>query len=287
MEKKRFKKIYIEITNVCNMKCSFCKPGKRNARFMKKEEFEIVVEKIKKYTNLITLHVKGEPLIHPELLEILDICDKSNIFVNITTYGTLLKEKIEVLKNAKSLRQLNISLHSIKKSDGFQKSLNEYLSDIIAGVKMLGNKPYISYRLWNLSDIKENSENKELLELLEKEYNIENLLEKAKNNQFIELQEKVFINQDIEFTWPDIELDIINNEGTCMGLRNQIAILSNGDVVPCCLDQDGNIKLGNIFEDDLEDIINSEKCLEIIKGFEENKLIHRLCKTCGFVSKFK
>ena len=170
---------------------------------MKKEEFEIVVEKIKKYTNLITLHVKGEPLIHPELLEILDICDKSNIFVNITTNGTLLKEKIEVLKNAKSLRQLNISLHSIKKSDGFQKSLNEYLSDIIAGVKMLGNKPYISYRLWNLSDIKENSENQKLLELLEKEYNIENLLEKAKNNQFIELQEKVFINQDIEFTWPN------------------------------------------------------------------------------------
>mgnify|MGYP003296072727 CR=1 FL=1 len=68
-------------------------------------------------------------------------------------------------------------------------------------------------------------------------------------------------------------LDIINNEGTCMGLRNQIAILANGDVVPCCLDSEACILLGNIFETSLEDILNSEKSQNIIKGFQNGKLI--------------
>jgi len=287
MEKKRFKKIYIEITNVCNMNCSFCKPNKRENLFMKKEQFFNVIKEIRNYTNLIALHVKGEPLLHPELEEILEICEKNSILVNITTNGTLLKEKIEILKKSKALRQLNISLHSIEKNSRYKKSTAEYLKEIFESVKILENKPFISYRLWNLKDISDNIANKEILTLLEKEYGIENLVEKAKINQFIELDEKIFVNQDIEFTWPDLELEEINKEGTCMGLRNQVAILSNGDVVPCCLDQNGDIKLGNIYEEKFEKIIFSEKSLEIIKGFESNKLIHKLCKTCGFIKKFE
>lgn len=290
MEKKRFRKIYIEITNICNLKCSFCKSSKRNPKVMAPEEFEKIILKIKPYTNLIALHVKGEPLTHPRLKQILNICDKYNILVNLTTNGTLLYENIEVLKNSKSLRQINISLHSIGKSkESFVKSQNQYLNDIFKSVKLLNqkNNPYISYRLWNLKNISENDENNFILNALEEEYDIKNLIEEAKKNEFIELDKQIFLNQDIEFEWPDINGKILEEEGCCFGLRNQIAILSNGDVVPCCLDQNADIKLGNIFESELEDIIKSKKSLEIIKGFEQHKLIHRLCKTCGFIKKFK
>ena len=290
MEKKRFRKIYIEIINVCNLKCSFCKPSNRKEKIMTTEEFEEVILKIKEYTNLIALHVKGEPLMHPNLKQILDVCDKNNIQVNITTNGTLLYENIEVLENSKSLRQINISLHSIGKSnENFKKTEEQYLKDIFKAVKQLNqkNNPYVSYRLWNLKNNTENDENDFILNDLEKEYDIKKLKEEAKQKEFIELDKKIFLNQDLEFEWPDINKEETRDEGTCLGLRNQIAILSNGDVVPCCLDQNADIKLGNIFESELEDIIESKKSMEIKKGFEENKLVHKLCKTCGFITKFK
>lgn len=290
MEKKRFQKIYIEILNTCNLKCSFCKESNRISKIMSEEDFEKVILKIKKFTNLIALHVKGEPLMHPELEDILKICEVNNILVNITTNGTLLLEKVDILAKSNSVRQINISLHSIRKSQNdFVKSEDSYLKDILEAVKILKqkNNPYISYRLWNMKNISENDENIKILKALEKEYDIKDLIEKAKENEFIELDSKVFLNQDIEFGWPDIEGKILREEGTCLGLRNQLAILSNGDVVPCCLDQNADIKLGNIFEKEIEEILESEKSKELIKGFEENKLVHKLCKTCGFIAKFE
>lgn len=290
MKKKRFQKIYIEILNTCNLKCSFCKESNRTSKVMNIEEFKDVILKVKKYTNLIALHVKGEPLMHPELEQILNVCDENNVFVNITTNGTLLLEKIDILSKSSHLRQINISLHSLSKSKKeFSKTQEKYLADIFKAAEILKkqNNPYISYRLWNLKNISENDENISVLKAIEENYGFKDLYEEAKKNEFIELDEKVFLNQDIEFKWPDIKGEILRESGTCLGLRNQIAILSNGDVVPCCLDQNADIKLGNIFESTLEEILEKDKCKELIKGFEENRLVHKLCKTCGFIDKFK
>ena len=289
MEKKRFQKIYIEITNICNMDCSFCKKTNRNPQSMTIEEFEKIILKIKPYTNIVALHVKGEPLIHKNLKEILEICEKYDILVNLTTNGSLILEKIDILRKSKALRQLNISLHSMNKNKCENKKSNEkYIQDIFEAIQILDNenKPYISYRLWNLKQLSQNEENIYILKFLEKAYGLNGLIEKAKQNEYIELSEKIFLNQDIEFSWPDVSKKEIQGKGTCLGLRNQIAILCNGDVVPCCLDQDGDIKLGNIFEEELENILNSKKSLETIKGFEENRKIHKLCKTCGFCKRF-
>lgn len=285
MEKKRFKKIYIEITNICNLKCSFCPDTKRKKTFMKVKDFEKIIKQIKKYTNLIALHVKGEPLMHPELEEILGICDSENINVNITTNGTLLYEKRNILINSSALRQINISLHSINENANMNST---YLNNVFEAVKKITNERniYISYRLWNLKDISENDCNLHILKKLEDEYNYTELPNKAKYSEFIKLKENVFLNQDTKFEWPSIGNKEISTEGTCLGLRNQIAILVNGDVVPCCLDQNGEIKLGNIFEINIDDILNSDLSIKIKKGFEEGKVLHNLCKKCGYRTKF-
>ena len=86
---KKFRKIYIEITNVCNLKCSFCSEVTKKRRFMTKEEFELILKKINKYTDYIYLHVKGEPLLHKEIIEFIKMASKYNIKVNLTTNGTL------------------------------------------------------------------------------------------------------------------------------------------------------------------------------------------------------
>ena len=231
-----FKKIYIEITNICNLKCKFCPDTSRVKAYMTTEKFEKIIKKIHTYTNLVCLHVKGEPLLHNNLEEILRILEKYKIKANITTNGTLIKDKLDILKKHKSVRQINISLHSITQNDILYK---EYLKDIFESVEELENI-IISYRLWNLKTIEENDINNEIIKEIENHYKIENLKENLSKNEFLKIKENVFINQDIEFTWPDIKKENIIEQGKCLALKEQIAILVDGTVVPCCLDNNGD-----------------------------------------------
>lgn len=293
--KKRFKKVYIEITNGCNLNCSFCAESKRTKKMLSIEEFEEIISKIKEYTNLVTFHVKGEPLLHPNLKEFLDICDENNILVNITTNGSLLKENISILKEAKALRQLNLSIHSIydknilKNVADVEKFQKEYMDNLFLSVRDIVNvnKIYISYRLWNLANEEEKLKNKYVLNLLGQEYKKHNLEQAILLSNSVSLDNNIYLNQDIEFKWPNIDDEDISNIGTCQGLKSQIAILSNGDVVPCCLDQEANILLGNIFASSLDEIVSSTKSINILNSFNENKLIESLCKKCDYIKKFE
>lgn len=278
-----FKKIYIEITNTCNLKCEFCPETQRVKQFMRAEDFEKIIKKVHKYTKLVCLHVKGEPLLHNQLEEMLEIIEKYNLKVNITTNGTLIKRNLENLKNSKALRQINFSIHSIMEN----KSLNkQYLRDIFECVDELENT-IISYRFWNLKDIKENNINLEIIEEIEKYYNISNLKQQLIENEFIEIKKNMFINQDIEFTWPNISQDIIIEKGRCLALKDQIAILVDGTVVPCCLDNNGDIPLGNIFKETMEEILEKPITSKIKKNFENGVIICELCKRCGFLKRLE
>ena len=163
--KKRFKKIYIEITNNCNLNCSFCSEIKKPKKEMTTREFEIIISKIKDYTDYIYLHIKGEPLLHSKLDELLTICDNNKIYVNITTNGTLLKEKKNILLKHKSVRQINISLHS-------ENNKNNYFDDVFNTCDELSKNIYINYRLWTLKDSKLNKESKIIYDKIKKNYNI-------------------------------------------------------------------------------------------------------------------
>ena len=278
-----FKKIYIEITNICNLKCEFCPETKRTKQYMEVEEFEKIIKKIYKYTKLVCLHVKGEPLLHSQLEQILEILEKYNLKANITTNGTLIKNNIEILKKSKALRQINFSIHSIKENKSINK---QYLQDIFECSEELDNT-IISYRLWNLKNIRENDINSSIIEEIEKYYNIPNLKQQLIKNEFLEIKKKMFINQDIEFTWPNINQNIIIEKGRCLALKDQIAILVDGTVVPCCLDNNGDIPLGNILQETIEEILEKQKVIEIKKNFENGVITCKLCKRCGFLKRLE
>jgi len=261
-----FNRIYIEITNICNLNCDFCPHTNRVKKSMTLDEFEKVILKIKDYTKHIYLHVKGEPLMHNELDSIIKISNKYNLNVNITTNARLFNKKIDIINNNK-IRQINISLHSFNNLDEI-KELLKVLDKI--------NNSYISLRLWN------NKDNKEILDILESHYN--------KKIEFtgkrFTLTDKVYLDKDILFEWPDIKRETITTCGTCRGAKSQIAILVDGTVVPCCLDNDGVINLGNIFESSVDDILNSKRYKDIVNGFNNNKLVEELCQKCGYRNRF-
>ncbi len=278
-----FKKIYIEITNICNLNCKFCPDTKRIKKNMSLEEFTKIVYKIKNYTNLVYLHVKGEPLLNENLPLFLEVLENNNILCNITTNGILLNDKVDIINKSKAVRQVNISLHSAIQND---LDLNKYMDNILNSVDKLNNK-IISLRLWNLSDIKDNDLNDNIINKLSTHYKIDNLKEKLKENASIKVKNNIYINQDKEFIWPDIKGKEINEQGRCLALKDQIAILVDGTVVPCCLDNNGDIPLGNIFSESLEEILNKDSTKKIRNGFENKKLVCKLCKTCGFLKRLE
>ncbi len=268
---QHYKKIYIEITNRCNLNCSFCNRTTKPPRTMSVQEFEIILQKIKDATDYIYLHVQGEPLLHPNLKELLEICNKYQKKVNIVTNGTLIK-KATFLKDSPALRQVVFSLHSYKGNH-----LKEYIYPIFSATEaLLQNDKIVSYRFWN-EDLE--NQNEEIFESIKDYYHLDHLsfpCQKIKNN--------LYLNQGTSFTWPDINRDFYEEKGSCYGTRTHIAVLSDGTVVPCCLDKDGILALGNLFETDLKSIQQSKTYQKIFQGFQQNKKQELLCQHCDFIS---
>ena len=223
----KFKRIYIEITNVCNLNCSFCSKSSKSNREMTSEEFKEVLSKINNYTDYIYLHVKGEPLTHHNLDKILDITKEYNKKVCITTNGVFLKDRLPILKKYDNIYQINISLHS-------ENNKKNYLEDIISSVNEISS--YISYRFWTLDNNKMDNKTKEYIKVLKEVYNKEEIYDGIK------LKDKVYLSLDNKFTWPSINNDYYNERGTCLGAKTQLAILSDGTVSVCCLDSEGESK---------------------------------------------
>lgn len=289
----RFKKIYIEISNICNLKCSFCPTTQRKAQYMSVENFKHILQEIKPYSKYIYLHVKGEPLFHPHLGEILQAASEEDFFVNITTNGTLINKSSDLLLGEFPPRQINFSLHSF---DGNLDSIdnNHYLDNILFFVEksLAKNQTYISLRLWNFNmddkDSIQQKGNRYILDKIENrfqlDYKISELLVPGKG---FKIKDKLYINSDLKFKWPELSDTHFEEEGFCYGLRNQIAILVDGTVVPCCLDGEGVTNLGNVFKESFSSILESERVKAIYDGFSNHKAVEELCKKCQFKEKFE
>ena len=119
------------------------------------------------------------------------------------------------------------------------------------------------------------------MEKIKDYYNLSReVVEKIKNEKNIKINPHIYVDKDNEFIWPSI-----NNHkscGYCHALKTHIGILVDGTVVPCCLDSDGIINLGNIFTNTLEEIINSPKYQKLKKSFQDRNPSEELCKSCTF-----
>ncbi|SHH44360.1 radical SAM/SPASM domain-containing protein [Clostridium grantii] len=289
---KQFKRIYIEITNYCNLKCSFCPETKRKLEYMTVDKFEEVLKKIQGYGQYVFLHLKGEPLLHPQFKEILDLCYKYKVKVNLTTNGTMIMKHMGLLLSSKAIRQVSMSLQSYENLKDYE-AFETYLKSIISFVNKGREKTNIIFelRLWNYEDeesvINNFNKNKKSLEHIKESLELKDgVYEQLPKGKGIKLLPQVYLSKSYEFQWPNLSREIISTKGSCYGLRQQIGILVNGDVVPCCLDSDGDIVLGNLFNCSFEEIINSCRAKAIVDGFETKKLVEPLCMRCGYRQRF-
>ena len=288
---KMFKKIYIEITNRCNLACSFCQPSSRPRAFMPPSAFEEILRKISGSTGHVSLHVLGEPLLHPDLGVLLGKCHDHGLLVNLTTNGTLLSRSRSVLLGQPSLRQVNISLHSFEQQ-GREDALDSYLDGIFAFIAAAvpTSTMFINLRMWNLKPAAtpgEHAINSLMLGRLEKHFGLPAPLHAdITTGRGIILAPQVFLSRERNFTWPHGPAPDLGPHGYCRGLRDHIAILVDGTVVPCCLDAEGDIPMGNIHQSALPEILAGSRAAAISAGFARQLVIDPVCRRCTYRQRF-
>ena len=241
----RFRKVYLEISNICNLSCRFCPGTRRPKRAMTVEEFSILLPKLRPYTDYLYFHLMGEPLLHPKLETFLHIAAEQGFRVILTTNGTLLKKQQKMLLDAPGLHKINISLHAFEAND-LSVPFEEYLHDCFAFGRAMNGKKLVVYRLWNQGG--EDSQNQKILETMH-QYFPGNWIKERLGTR---IGDRTYLEYGDKFDWPDLTAAEGDSRVFCYGLRDQLGILCDGTVVPCCLDHEGDLALGNLLTQDME-----------------------------------
>ena len=273
-----FTRVYVEITNICNMRCSFCHGHSREPRRMTREEFRQVLEKLEGHTRKVYYHLMGEPLLHPQLPEFIELAHSRGFQSVLTTNGTLLKKRAAELLQARP-HKISVSLHSFE--EGSEEKHRQYLEDVASFAAEAAQSGIIMVlRLWNRGG--DEGRNDETLTMLYR------LLpgEWSETNRGMKIRHKLFLEWGDRFQWPDREAEDGGPAVYCYGLKDHFGILCDGTVVPCCLDSDGVINLGNIFRETVPEILAKARTKAMIEGFRNRNTPEPLCRRCCFARKF-
>ena len=253
--------------------------------------FRRIVEQVAPLTEQVCFHLMGDPLVHPEFAQFVDICHENQVRIFLVTNGVLMRDKQAQLLLHPSFRQVNFSLHSF--FDNFpERDPTVYLDRIFEYTERafeLRPDLYINYRLWNLDQSGTVGEkNREMLKRIEERFNyVKTAQVDVRVQKSYRVKNRLYLHFDSEFIWPSMDLPIIGEEGRCHGLSNHFGILVDGTVVPCCLDQQGTIPLGNISQQTVVEILDSPRSQKIVQGFKRRKLVEDLCQRCQYIERYK
>ena len=277
-KKSPYSRVYVEITNLCNRNCTFCPGTVRPGRMMTAAEFSDVAEKLVGVTGYLYYHLMGEPLTHPELPAMLGRAGELGFKSQITTNGVLLPSRGQALIDA-GVHKVNISVHS------FEEGSNEDYVNYIRGCLDFADRAgragvIVVLRLWNNGY--DAGRNISTLDLTREKFPWNWVTEP----RGIRIRERLYLEHGDRFAWPDLEAEDGGERVFCYGLRDHFGILSDGTVVPCCLDREGAIGLGNIFTDDLNTILASPRAKAMVEGFSCRKATEELCRKCGYARRF-
>ena len=274
-----YSRVYVEITNICNMNCSFCHGHSRAPRRMTREEFSHILSEIAPQTSYLYYHLMGEPLTHPELPSLLRLAHERGFRSVITTNGTLLAKRSAELLSV-PLYKLNLSVHSFE--EGSDEEFLRYLTEISDFADLAARQgTIVVLRLWNRGF--DAGRNESILSFLKERFSDG---EWAENTRGARIRDKLHMEWGERFSWPDRDADEGGDEVFCYALDDHFGILSDGSVVPCCLDSEGELFLGNIFETPLNEILSSPRAKALREGFSHRCAVEGLCRRCGYARRF-
>lgn len=276
----RFKKVYLEISNICNLSCRFCPGTKRRPHVMTPEEFSCLLPKLRPYTDYLYFHLMGEPLLHPHLEVFLGLAADAGFKVILTTNGTLLPKQQQMLLGAPGLHKVNISLHAFEAND-LAVPFEDYLRGCLSFGQAAQGKLLTVYRLWNRGG--EDQQNGMILDALHRAFPGSWVQERLGTR----IADRVYLEYGDTFDWPDLSAPDGGEKLFCYGLRDQLGVLCDGTVVPCCLDHEGDLALGNLLTQSMDEILQSSRVQSIYQGFSGRTAREALCRRCGYARRFQ
>ena len=276
-----YSRVYVEITNICNKSCSFCPSHTRERRRMSEAEFDAVTDKLMGHTQYIYYHLMGEPTTHPLLPRFIEMANKKGYKSAITTNGTLLSKVGDALIDA-GVYKVNISVHSFE--DGSESEYLDYINSCLDFADKASRKGVlVVFRLWNSGF--DGGRNADIVRLMKERFFDGEWKESATGAR---IRHRLHLEYGERFAWPDIEAEDGGARVFCYGLSDHFAVLCDGTVVPCCLDNNGTIALGNLFDGDTVDgVLSSSRARAIKEGFEKRFACEELCRKCGYARRFK
>lgn len=296
----RFEKIYIELSDICGLNCGFCPSVKGVRGAMSVEKFGIIAKKVAGVGRIYTFHLLGDPLVLPNLKDFIKLANAHKMLLELTTSGFYMSEKnTQLLLESENIRQINLSLMAFLAQK--KLNLNEYFAPILRFLRLhlaQNSQSFVNLRLWNLgANFTPPFENNAIYSLLEREFNTKIQKNAPKNR----LENRIILHQSELFCWAGTKADDLGVQkefanlqgeknapkvpcvkGSCHALRKQIGILSDGTVVPCCMDTSGVMGLGNLFTQELSEILASKRAVVMKKGFERGEFTEKLCQQCEF-----
>lgn len=289
--------VYIEITNACNLHCSFCpssdcghEAGSGASRsFMPSALFEkCIAGTIEAGIENVYLHVLGEPTLHPGFALFLKDIKAAGLTATLTTNGTTIRRVAHHILSCPAVRQVNFSTHAYAELP--PDDAHGYLQDVLDFCKMaLAARPdmYINLRLWNIGAATTGNWNGFAISRINETFNTQvapgNFCSRHKS---FPIAGRLYLHEDSRFEWPRTSSGVVNVRGTCHALDTHVAILHDGRVVACCLDYSGQITLGNIADQSLPEILETPLARNLREGFEKHELRHPFCQKCSFCKRF-
>ena len=275
----RYSRAYVEITNICNRACSFCPGTKRPQRRMSLEEFSHIANALRPITDYIYFHVMGEPLTHPLLCDFIKLASSMGFKCAVTTNGTLVGKVGDALI-ASGVYKVNLSVHSFEEGD--DDSYYSYINSLTDFADKASASGVLTVlRLWNRGT--DGGRNDRTLSLIKEKFQG---CEWREGSRGYRIRHKLHLEWGNRFEWPDVSCEEGNSSVFCYGLSDHFGVLVDGTVIPCCLDREGVISLGNIHESQIEEILASERATAIREGFKRRCAVEELCRKCEYARRF-
>lgn len=260
---------------------------------MSEEEFDLLTDRVRGKVCFLYFHLMGEPLLHPLLPQFVTMAREKGFKTVLTSNGTLLHRAMVLLDTLPY--KIQLSLHSHESNA--RGELSEYMDQVMRfSTQAAGKGTCMVLRLWNQGGM--DRENEEVMRLIEK-YVPKPWKERPDG---FRLCDNLYLEFDRKFEWPggggkaasddsdgkqeesDGKLEASpsksKQEYFCKALIKQIGVLSDGSLVPCCLDHDGDVILGNLFHQSLEEILASPRAQALVEGFRHHAATEPLCQSC-------
>lgn len=271
IEEKMIDRCYIEITNTCNLDCHFCPKHQRKRRQLSAEEFDLLTDKVRGKVCFLYFHLMGEPLLHPLLPQFITMAREKGFKTVLTSNGTLLNRAMNLLDTLP--HKVQLSLHSHESNA--RGELSSYMEEVMNFATQAAAKgTCVVLRLWNQGGMDKENE-------LVMDYIAEYVPRPWKERpDGFRLCDNLYLEFDRKFEWPSANASSAKREVFCKALLKQIGVLSDGSLVPCCLDHNGDVVLGNLFHQSLEEILSSPRAQAMIEGFQHHTATEALCQNC-------